>query len=314
MRARAFLVLAAIGLAAFVGGLAAARDGEPRPISWLDEKFDGTAFGPPERRNVPRIPRGGRRCEPAELRYAPVEHQGLNFATTHYYVAVRNAGETPCVLAGLPAIEVERNAGGPLTIEEARDLFVVPGYPAAAPAFGLAAGKEASVGFALHHGRCEPRAPHRRLLVRVGASQGTGRRIPLGSCEAGVGLAVGSWQPPPLPEVAEEPQRWPLEAEIDAPSEARTGDVLFYRVKLRNLSDRAFRFPYCPLHASGFDGRDSIVAQLNCEPVGVLEPREAAVFEMRARISPHFAPGRHELGWNLDDRVWARTPLALRRP
>ena len=249
--------------------------------------------GPPERRNVPPIPRGARFCGPPEARLRPSGSQSVNSLTTLHYFTVRNRGRRTCVLRGRPAVQVLATGGLPLTIRAAASF--VEGYPDSGPGWGLKPGQTASLTLVFVEGECTPSV--RRRLVRVRLllpGGGSGRLFQTGACPPGGGISLTPFLPPDLPEPKLRP--WPLEAELDLPDRARAGSTLRFRVRLTNASERPFRFPYCP-GAGARLGNAGTYETLNCRPAGALAPGETVVFEQRTRVSPHFRPRRRVLEW-----------------
>jgi hypothetical protein len=275
------------------------------------------AQGPAPARNVPAIPVGGRFCRRDDLWLRIGDGVGINSLTTEYWLAARNVGARTCVLRGIPAVRVVRQGNGPLTIREAASSTLAD-YPPAAPAFGLARGKE-STSLLLAYDECiYPTTRRSQALVRLGIAGHASTRLRLTTCASGVTLEVGAWQPPPLPE-HEQREAWPFEARLSLPASAVAGRPVSYRVSLRNRGSRPFRFPWCPSFWAGIDGGDGAGSGvLNCVPAGSMAAGESVTFPLRLRVSRHFRPGRHVVSWGLlgldgETRVVARASLRLTR-
>jgi Protein of unknown function (DUF4232) len=306
------LVVAALMLAAAVAAVAVARDPEPDAIPWVEEPL-GAGDGRPERVNVPPIPRGARFCGKDDVRVTTGEPQPAGSIYTGFGVAVRNVSKRTCVIRGLPSFEILSNDGGPIRVEPTRGSGPEElGYPAASPGFGLGPGKTAAAAVITAEDCSSPRIARGSVAVRVGWARLV--RLELPTCASGVTVHLDAFQPPELPEPPPVPWR-SLRASLDAPSTARRGTTLHYRVTLENHSERPFTFPYCPSYASGTDGGDGGGnGFLNCRPAGRLEPGERATFEMWTRLSKHLRPGRHTLDWYLHgDLLHARHARAAIR-
>jgi hypothetical protein len=104
------------------------------------------------------------------------------------------------------------------------------------------------------------------------------------------------------PERRRRPRTWPLRATLQLPDEVSAGQTFSYFVRLRNMSQRPFRFPYCPTFAARLNGRDRF-GTLNCEPMGTLAPGAHATFAMRRFVTAKLPPGRYELRWSLMDET-----------
>lgn len=68
------------------------------------------------------------------------------------------------------------------------------------------------------------------------------------------------------------------------------------------MSDRPFRFPYCPTFSARLNGRDRF-GTLNCVPMGKLAPGHHATFAMRRFVTAKLPDGDYELRWALMDET-----------
>jgi hypothetical protein len=91
-------------------------------------------------------------------------------------------------------------------------------------------------------------------------------------------------------------------------AKVKRGDVLHFRVALRNTSRRPFRFARCPLYVETLISSGTTLGQehqetyvLNCHPVGAIAPGKVAYFAMELRVPKDQPLGQSFLGWFLVD-------------
>jgi hypothetical protein len=261
----------------------------------------------PIARYVPPAPSGAVPCH--DLRYAGT--QGVNSVTDVYHLVVRNTGSQTCTLEGRPAIVVSPGGPGPLSvIAIEKDPTVPPGFPAQGARFGLRPGLEGGVTLFVvrpcDHERGSDARQTLRAFLPVGDAQTT---FTIMTCAGqGAVLSVGVFAPP---ESRRKPRSWPLRASLDLPGEVTAGHTLSYRVQLTNVSDRPFRFPYCPTFSARLNGRDRF-GTLNCVPMGKLAPDHHATFAMRRFVTAKLPTDTYELRWALMDETlkWSVTARA----
>jgi hypothetical protein len=85
------------------------------------------------------------------------------------------------------------------------------------------------------------------------------------------------------------------------------GGVLRYKIGLRNVSDRDFRFRMCPVYVQYFVDGGGIRARsyvLNCKPAGTFAPGERQIFAMELRIPRTAELGNAGLSWKLGPATW----------
>ena len=263
-------------------------------------------------RYVPAAPPDAPPCD--DLRYAGT--QGVNSVTDEYGLAVRNGRSQTCALEGHPAVVVPPGGPGPLSvIATERDATVPPGFPAQGARFGLRPGQEAHVTLLVvrpcDHGRGSDARQRLRAFLPMGDAQTS---FTILTCRGqGAVMSVGVLAPP---EQRRKLRTWPLRTSLSLPHAVTAGTTSSYRVRLTNVSQRPFGFPYCPTFAARLNGRDRF-GRLNCEPMGTLAPGAHATFAMRRLISAKLPSGQYELRWSLMDEtlkfdVVARGSLSVR--
>ncbi|HVF74253.1 MAG TPA: hypothetical protein VM938_04330 [Acidimicrobiales bacterium] len=154
-----------------------------------------------------------------------------------------------------------------------------------------------------------------RVVVRlkgidgdVGAPVDRPRRPECTADEVVSHLLLGSFErlneaPPPMPSPARS-----LGAEIWLPPTAMPGEVLYFRVMLRNPTEVAIVLDPCPafvieLGQNSVGGRRGVsrvdAYALNCTPVEAIDPGKTAEFRMEAEIPPETLPGDLRVSWRL---------------
>jgi hypothetical protein len=236
--------------------------------------------------------------------------QGVNSAQAVFWVQVVNRGRKACVIRGAPWIALPRHAPpievGPVSL----------GAQAPRPgAFGLAPGKRSSSTIFVTY-PCT--AFGLETTLRIGARvpwSSNAVHFDIPSCRRPMSIGVTTFYPPQPQEHA--PRPWPLRVMLEAPSSARAGETLRYRVRVTNASDTPFRFPFCPpliqtiadIHWKGQ------ITTLNCKPVGTLRAGKSVLMDMELPLPSDLAAGNHTLEWLLetvvDGKRQARAPLEV---
>jgi hypothetical protein len=254
-------------------------------------------------------------------------------------------GRVPCSLVGRPTVQFAGSSARKVrwtigAIEPARpeDPFEVLRAPSLR---SLRRGNEALVSISWSNW-CGPPSRNRRfgqwtalpprlLVLKLPGGRGVFRLRPNGGaprCDSpGSPTYLGvSRFSPRAP--AELPAHLPLKVRIEGGGlESKTllhslqgtpGEALRYRVALTNVSRRAFRFRGCPIYQETLVDREfpwpTEWFVLNCKPVGTLEPRERAVFEIVCHVPADARHGRGGLTWVLapgasDSRLDAATVI-----
>lgn len=213
------------------------------------------------------------------------------------YFEVRNRGSKTCALRGRPDVTVSKSGGYRVRIASLRGTCGEKRF--AERTFGLRPGHGAH--FALFVGSycgdpSRPRVPALIVLHAVGHDV----RVPLTTCRSGLDLSLEPFQPnDPLP--PERRLRFPFDVSIVGHPHARRGTTLVYRVRLRNVSSRPFRFPWCPIVDEWIGKQNGPVFELNCRPVRTLAAHESVLFVMHYKLSAYFRPGVRTLHWTLSN-------------
>ena len=120
------------------------------------------------------------------------------------------------------------------------------------------------------------------------------------------------------------PTHFPLRAEILGNPHGRAGTRIWVDVRLTNLGEHGFRFPYCPRVVENIGGGTRAYrsrSPLNCRGLKTLAPDHSLVFRMPVWIHPKLKVGLHQLGWGIrtteegqfGDDVYTTTPLVVDR-
>lgn len=157
--------------------------------------------------------------------------------------------------------------------------------------FGLRPGHGAAFGLFVGSA-CSDARVRRTSAVIVLHAVDHAIRVPLANCRYGLDLSLEPFQPNnSLP--AERPWRFPLSVSVPGHLHARRATTLVYRVRLRNLSARPFRFPptWCPIVNEWIGSQNGLVFNLNCHPAGTIPPHRSVTFVMHYELSPPLPSG-----------------------
>ncbi|HEX6699651.1 MAG TPA: DUF4232 domain-containing protein [Gaiellaceae bacterium] len=266
-----------------------------RVVPW--RPLPPSSIGRPPRAVIPPIPRGARFCDGPSLRFAAAGDEGENSVTWVYWFTIANRGQRACALRGRPTVTVLATGGRPVAVAAAPGTF--GGASLAERTFGLAPGHSAQlIVFETDTCRILGRRARRRHAVVALIAAGHTVRLRLATCVNGVTLSVSPFQPV-FPERPFRPTRFPFRATILGHPHARRGATLVYRVRLRNVSGRPFRFPWCPLFNERVAPQKGRFFMLNCRPARTIEAGKTVAFVMHLALSPHFRPGTRTLVWRL---------------
>jgi len=291
------LVLTACGATAHLLGASV-----PTPVPWIDAK--PTPIPTPPRAPTPP---GTTYCRGTDLDVALGHSQGLTNGQVEGAVALTNRASVACFLKGHPQIWLLDAQGTILPIEQ-RPLPMREDGPVLLPPGGHA---WVALGWRTHDGggTCSsPPPPVRAIRMDVAGQTVTlpvdDRFAPYGLTPCGWAVGVTEYQgpsvesPPPLPPLN-------LAATLALPKTVRAGDVVNYRVTLRNVAGSELVFgTNCPAYVQVVsDPTGEIKAKevylLNCQPVGVIPAGAAITFVMRYALPTEAPVGRYMLDWAL---------------
>lgn len=223
-------------------------------------------------------------------------------------VVLTNAGP-PCSLLGRPAV---RLVGGPVARVRLKQTAFDPGAPPldVLPAFSVRALPTGSAAYATlwWSNWCAPGNPGAGNLsppptaLEVALPAGGSVRFPVRGaprCDAPEypsTVAVGAFTP--LVPQPKQTTRLPFALAVDAPSTARPGTVLRYRVTLRNTRRRAFRFGACPTYFEELGAAHELHV-LDCGPARTIAPDASVTFAMELRLPPTLRTGPDGIFWEL---------------
>jgi hypothetical protein len=322
MRAR-FLALAALAFAlcscaATSHPTASTKSGLEGPVPWISAT-PATMMLPTPSPTV--IPAGTRPCQAADLQAV---FGGISAATGGQLgasVLLGNRSASPCVLQGVPAVQLFDSAGHqiPLTTTVAQGtpsdaVLVQPGtadVQAHIPRAGIA---YVEIDWQTRDGAGFPCAPI--------PNEGTDVAIvlPGGSLRASVSDAMSRWNAiaPCYGRIAVSAiQQWPaavpsptpnplesLTVHVDAPATVSRGSIVHYTVTLRNTGSEPITFPAdCPVYGQWAADSTQAFAKdfyvLNCRPVGTIAPGQSVRFAMQVAVPVGTEPGPYTLYWHI---------------
>ena len=280
-----------------------------RVVEWRDGLLP--LAGGPARALVPSLPRGAHFCGGRSLQFVATYAQGVNSALDSHGFKVRNEGKRTCALRGRPAVTVLSAGGQPVRIAQ------IPGtygeVRLAERTFGLRPGHSASLGLFVGSA-CRGSSRHKTKALIVLATGDRSVRVRLTTCAPGLSLSLTPFQPSDrLPPVRF--TQLPFRASIVGHPHAPRGTTLVYRVRLRNISSRPFRFPWCPVVNQRTGGPKGQFSGLNCRPAGTIAAGESILFVMHYELSRNYRPGPRTLHWTVSNplnRVQVGTEATIR--
>ena len=154
---------------------------------------------------------------------------------------------------------------------------------------------------------------HGTVDLALALPDGTGRLVIPFRLQAYYSAACGNGQPQgpsvfrgpfsatgvPWPPAAD---TIPVTAKIAAPASVRRGATLDYFVTIRNEGSRDYLLQPCPDYFEFLMGvKNGPSYQLNCSPVGLIEPGRSETFEMRLPIPADQPAGSSFINWALED-------------
>jgi hypothetical protein len=260
-----------------------------RVVEWREGLLP-LAGGPP-RALVPSLPKGARFCGGRSLQFVATSAQGVNSALDLHWFKVRNQGQRTCALRGRPVVTVVSAGGQPVSIAQIPGTYGEVTF--AERTFGLRPGHSASLG--LFVGNACRDTSRRKTGALIVLETGDRRvRVPLTTCAPGLNMSLTPFQPTDrLPPVRF--TQLPFRASIVGHPHARRGTTLVYRVRLRNVAARPFRFPWCPIVNERTGHPKGQFFGLNCRPAGTIAPGESILFVIHYKLSRHYRPGNRTL-------------------
>jgi hypothetical protein len=283
-----------------------------RVVAWREGLLP-LAGGPP-RALVPSLPKGARFCGGPSLQFVSTYAQGVNSALDSHGFKVRNEGKRTCALRGRPVVTVVSAGGQPVSIAQMPGTYGE--VTLAERTFGLRPGHSASLW--LFVGNACRDSSQRKTRALIMLATGDSRvRVPLTTCAPGLHLSLTPFQPTDRLRPVHF-TKLPFRAAIVGHPHARRGSTLVYRVRLRNVSARPFRFPWCPMVNQRTGHPKGQFSGLNCRPAGTIAPGESILFVMHYKLSRHFRPGNRTLYWTVlnplnDAQVGTKTTLRIDR-
>ena len=244
---------------------------------------------------------------------------GASGATGHivYSIALANHSATACSLQGFPLLSLISKQGSAVPLQESNDPGGIVGnggrdipmgvlqsnQPAPVPHQG---GSNAYVLFEWYY--CSGTAPEIVAvdLTLTGGSKTV--RVPLlneglawgpSRCDdpsQGRRLLVGPIQAPAPAPVTQRPQ-W--QVAMEAPAQFVAGKTVAFTVTLTNISSTPIAFDTCPAYEEGFTPDQMVTYQLNCGPVGSVQPGASLTFAMQFLVPSTTPAGPAKFRWAL---------------
>lgn len=257
-------------------------------------------------------------CEPGQLGIGHAGWQGATGSLAGGF-AIWNTGATPCILDGVPGIEILDGHSRPLQViaggapdEPRQPVLLAPGQVEPNDDADLPVGTASAFIWWSNWCGDPPDGPVRlRVALPDGRALGT---VPfarpfLPRCDApssGSVLSIGPFEAVPGPDPTEPPAlpAETLHLALELPARATIGEPLHYVAVLSNETASAVSLAPCPVYMERLNTRGQpIVARfvLNCEPSRVIEPGQALRFEMVMELPPSLQPTNDAaLVWALD--------------
>jgi hypothetical protein len=245
---------------------------------------------------------------------------GGNGATGHivYSVALANHSATACTLQGFPGLVLITKQGTAVPLQESNDPGGMVGNGGRDIPTGVLepdqlapvphqSGPFAYVLFEWYYcGGTPPEIaavdltpPGSTRWVRVpllneGQAAGPSRCDDLSQ---GRRLLVGPIQAPRADQVVTPIRQW--QVVMDAPAPFVRGKTVAFTVTLTNISGVPVVFDTCPTYEEGFTPDQMVAYQLNCAPVGTVQPGASVTFAMRFMVPLTTPAGPQKFRWAL---------------
>lgn len=306
------------------------------PIPWIDAR-PGLATPIPPPAPTP-IPAGTGPCRASDLKAVFGASNALTGGKLVADITFGNRGQTPCVLQGVPGIRLFDPSGREILLKlstgpQSAPVLVQPGTADLQPYSAVPGTASLRIIWPTHDGAgaCSP-APSPGTRLEIELPGGGTLDVPVvdlrnraliaacgGLLNAGAFQAVAPSQPPPT---LASPR---LQPQLDAPRSIAAGQVLHYKVSLKNISREAIAFgSTCPAYlewAVDVAQTQTLAKELyvlNCGPiVGAIQPGQTVTFAMDLTVPAAAKPGSYMLYWHLsqgtDSEAAAKTPLEVTR-
>lgn len=255
-------------------------------------------------------------CRAANLRVAVGTAEAMPDRGIRFPVEVRNEGDADCSLDNWAEGDLLAEDGTKLDQgSTARPGIGLPPQPALEPG-------HVAVTQGFWSGWCGKDPGRWRVRLRFDVPvDAAGPAVPAPACPAERDHAANGFGVYTILNAAGQPVLDPQAAwrvRLDAPSSARMGEVIRYRVTITNPTRGDITFDPCPSYAVSFrhasDGRSELSAthELNCpQAPRRVAPGGSVVFEQQARVPRTtemwgpMQPGRYFLDWNFTNiGVW----------
>lgn len=248
-------------------------------------------------------------CRAEDLKALPSNAEG---ATQHFawFLRYRYKGESACLLAGYPKVEIRASGGSWERVEVRQETFFPGGDTDVALGTDAGGNAEVNLEFPVADSPCSPVSSGFELRLILADGSQLPVAIPKGDVRRCLPSAVARWN---IGYAAEPPDRFPdLRASIEAPASVAPGSVLEYVVTLTNTGDITVPWGSCPGYEQGLrtevrhkpaPNYDTAGAwRLACDRYPSLAAGESVRFAMRLQV-PAGIGGDAEvlLSWRLSD-------------
>ena len=246
---------------------------------------------------------------------------GASGATGHivYGIALANKSTTACAVQGFPHLSLISKTGTVVPLQESNDPSGIVGTGRGDIPTGVLQPNQAAPvphqggpnGYVLFEWYdCGTTAPEIVAvdLAMPGSAKST--RVPLlneglawgpSRCDdpsQGRRLLVGPIEPPSADQVVSQavPQ-WQVSMQV--PDHIVAGKTVSFTVTLTNVSGAPIVFDTCPTYDEGFTPDGLVGYQLNCGPVGTVQPGASVTFAMRFNVPSTTQTGPEKFRWAL---------------
>jgi hypothetical protein len=275
-----------------------------RAVPWTSKKPPQVA----ERTPAATPCRGADLRVPGQVKFVPRLQGGIAL------VSIRNAGTHACRLTGRPRITFVKN-GGPVQVQ--RPIPTTPSsfpettYPVST-LLALRPGESGAVTITWDNWcdavvKGKPHVPPSAVRMTLPDGRGSldadyNAVPPCIDPNSPTTIGVSVFQPSLIPAGQRPWSTAFLRASVpDQPVHARRGEILRFRVVLRNISRTTARFGRCPAYVQQLVPSGKVeVYDLNCAAAHPIAPGKSLAFAMQVRVPKDAPHGANGLFWELD--------------
>jgi hypothetical protein len=255
----------------------------------------------------------GRFCRASDLAVRGQVKFVLRLQGGYAVVAVRNRGKRPCRLTGRPRVRLVKQ-GGPVQVQQpiaiAPSTFPEVTYPPSA-LLALRPGETAGLTVSWTNW-CDlkvpgkPHVPPKALRITLPGGRGhldAGYNAVPPCLDPARPSVIGAsvFQTTPVPRGRPWSSAFLTATNPGRPLHARRGEILRYRVVLKNDSSTPASFDSCPAYVEQLVPAGKVQAyELNCGGAHTIGPGKSLAFAMQVRVPSNSPLGTNGLFWALD--------------